>query len=445
MKISSDVSIEAPTTRTRKILLQTGFGLIAKFGAFVATLLAMPLMLNLLGAKELGTWLVLLSVFQWITMFDLGLSAGARNEIARAVAVHDELRVRQAITTGWLYVFIVSITLFLIGATILYLTQLPEWLAQQVFGGIEIESTLWIILAGACAAFALNFIQSTFAALEKASAFSMYALLTNVMVVLFLVLAIALSVNGMEYIAIINIISMFFANTWLILQFKSGFPQYFPSVKAVNHKLSGAIIKFGLRIFVLQITTLIIFASSRMMASAWLGPESVVVLDAAFRVFSIVIISHTLLMTTIWSSFTQAFERKEFLWIRKTLRRLIQLMFPLSAACILLAVSSPFIVRYWLGDAQVGLTSFYILLALTTFLTCWSNIFAFFLNSIGDTRIQIISAIFSAAIFIPVSYLFTQILNMGLSGVVLGTLVSLVPFSILGPYVVSKLLNIHEI
>lgn len=413
-------------------------------GAVAATLAATPLMLALLGRQQLGAWLVLLSVFQWITMFDLGIAAGARNEIARAVAVRDELRVRQAITTGWFYVAAISVMLFMVAAGILALTPLPDWLGQRVFNGVDVTITLWLIVGGACMTFGLNFIQSAYAAMEKASAFSLFSLVVNVGFLLLLVLAHFWSIYSMESVAVMYIVAMFCGNAWLILQFRRSFPQYMPDRHSLNHALSGIIVKFGLRLFIIQLAALVIFTTSRLLTSAWLGPESVVIYDAGFKVFSIVTMVHTLLMSTIWSSFTQAFERREFTWIRQTLRRLAVLMLPLIAACVVLAIYSPSIVRLWLGGAQVGSISLYALLAATTILSCWSNIYAYLLNGVGDTRVQMISAIISGAINIPATYFFTATLGLGLTGIVLGTLVSLLPFSILGPYSVRKLLREHE-
>ena len=415
------------------LLRQSGIGLAAKFGAVAATLVAMPLMLNLLGEQELGAWLVILSIFQWITMFDLGLSAGARNEVARAAAVGDALRVRQAVTTGWFYIAFIALTLFLIGSNILYFTLFSKWLGQRVFNGVNVSITLWIVVVGACINFALGFIQSIYAALEKASAFSMYSLLANAGFLMLLFLAYFRSVNNIETIALMYCISMICGNAWLILRFRKHFPHFMPDRNSFDNAIKGVIVQFGIRIFILQITSLIIFTTSRLLASAWLGPESVVILDAGFKIFLIVTMIHSLLMTTLWSSFTQAFECGEIEWIRETLFRLKFLMLPLIFVCVLLAASSPTVVRLWLGADQVGDTSLYVLLAVTTILSCWSNIFAYFLNGIGETRIQIISAIFSAAINFPATYLFTITLEMGLTGIVMGTLVSLLPFTILGP------------
>ncbi|MFM2343380.1 MAG: hypothetical protein RLZZ592_3033 [Pseudomonadota bacterium] len=420
---------------------QAGVGLISRFGAVVATFAATPLMLHSLGKQQFGVWLVLLSVFQWITLFDLGVSAGARNEIARAAAAHDPARIRRAITTGWLYVSLISLTLFFLAALVLVLTPVQPWLQEHAFGGVDAGAALWIVTAGACTSFAAGYVQSVYAALEQASAFSVFSLLSNLAFLALLGVAQPLSLHRLADIALLYLLAMLGANIWLIARFFKAYPQYWPRRVDVDPALRGSILGFGARLFIIQLAALVIFTTSRLMVSMLLGPESVVVYDAGFKVFSLVTLVHTLIMSTLWSSFTQAYERGEMDWIHRSLLRLVQLMLPLILGCAVLAWLSPHIIRLWLGSEQVGTLGFYMLFAVTTILGCWSNIFAYFLNGIGNMRLQFYSAIAAGLVNIPATYFFTVTINLGLIGIMLGTMVSLCFFSLLGPLQVYRLLK----
>lgn len=76
-------------SRTRRAMSHAARGLVARTLSIAAVFAAMPLMLRLLGQESLGAWLVLLAIFQWVTFFDFGVAAGARNEIARAAVIGD--------------------------------------------------------------------------------------------------------------------------------------------------------------------------------------------------------------------------------------------------------------------------------------------------------------------------------------------------------------------
>src|SRR4051812_8750304 len=99
------------TRRTRTVLVQTALSLLLKMGSVAASFAAVALALRQLDASTMGVWLVLLSVFQWITLFDLGIGPGARNEIGRAAASGDVDWMRRAVTTGWFYAITTSATL----------------------------------------------------------------------------------------------------------------------------------------------------------------------------------------------------------------------------------------------------------------------------------------------------------------------------------------------
>jgi O-antigen/teichoic acid export membrane protein len=161
----------------------------------------------------------------------------------------------------------------------------------------------------------------------------------------------------------------------------------------------------------------------------------VVSYDAAFRLFALVTMTHTLLMGSSWSSFTQAHAKGEWPWIRTTMRRLSLLTVPIAALAALMALAAGMIVRVWLGASQVGSPLLYACFALATVLGCWSNVFSYFLNAIGDTRAQIRSALIATVVNVPAAYYFAVVLKLGSAGIVLGTCAAMLVFSIVGPLV----------
>lgn len=432
-------------SRTRRVLQQSGIGLLARFGAVIVTFVTAPLMLQILGPQQFGVWLVLVSIFQWVSLCDLGVAAGARNEIARAAAAVDPSRVLSAITTGWWYLFLISLVLFVLAALILLLSPLSLWLERQAFGGVDVNATLWCMIAGASIALATGYIQTVFAALEKASAFSFFSLISSTIFLCLLLLEKWILFDSITEISILYVMAVVGANVWLILSFFQNHTQYRPQRHALDHSLRPKILSFGFRLFIIQLAALVIFTTSRLMASMFIGPESVVVYDAGFRIFSIIIMAHALIMSTLWSSFTHAYETNEMAWIRKSLIWLTLLMIPLTLVCIVVVFLSPWFVERWLGSELVGSKTLYGLFAIVTIMSCWSNIFSYFLNGIGNTRVQLVSAIMAGLVNIPITYFFTVTVAWGLNGILIGTIVSLSFFTFLGPAQVFYLLKARRL
>jgi O-antigen/teichoic acid export membrane protein len=427
--------------RTRRVLLNIGVGSAAKAGGVLLSFVAMPIMLQLMGPAALGSWLVLLSVFQWVTFFDLGMAAGARNEIARAHAARDEEGVRSAISTGWLCAAGSSLIVFAILALLLSATPAVSLMVNNVLSGDDVKLALWIVAAASCVALLLGFIQSVYAALEKAAAFSLFSFATNLLFVLLLLVARHLEWTSVSAVSLLYTAALFAANLVLIASFFSTYRQYKPSIAGVHWPAAKKIAGFGLNLFAIQVAAMLIFTTHRLLASWMLGPQSVVVYDAAFKIFAIILILHGLVMSTLWSSFTQAHESNDWDWIEKTIRTLLLMMIPLALACGILAALSPWLVRHWLGEDQVGSASLYGWFAVVTLLSCWSNVFANFVNGIGKTRVQLYSAVGAAVINIPASIYFARYCGYGLTGILMGTSVSLLFFSVAGPLQVASIVK----
>lgn len=427
--------------RTKIVLRESAHGLLYKALAIVVSFLMMPVMLTQLGSDVLGAWLVLLSVFQWVTFFDLGVAAGAKNEIARASAAGSKISMRSAITTGWFYTIVVTFCLALIFIVLLSATPILQWLRIKVFPGININFAIWVVSIGACIAFAFNYIQSVYAADQKSSAISKFSFLTNALFLMAILISPSDYQSGLHKMSVFYLLSLMIANGWLIVKYFYKKPELIPNIKYVDKKLKKNILGFGLKLFVIQLAALILFTADRLMVSIFVGSSEVVVFDAAFKIFSMVTMIHGLLMTALWSAFTHAKAQNDWLWIHKTLSRLILFMLPIALGCFLLAYLSPLIIKYWLTSEQVGPNAFYWLFALVTLLICWSNIFANFLNGIGNTKVQLYTAIAAAILNIPLSYIFSVLLDYGVSGVVMGTIGSLLIFSLAGPLQVFKILK----
>ncbi len=427
--------------RDRRILRHTIIGIILRLIAVAGTFLSMPIMLDRLGPTELGIWLVLLSVFQWITFFDLGVAAGARNEMARAFASRESSKIRQAIATGLFYTVIVSSILAISCVIVGMLTPTISILERITFHGRSTGGAVWIVALGSCGAFVLNFIQMVYAAEQRASAVSYSAAVSNLLFLLLVYWWPLGNIERLNQISSLYLISMAVANLSLVLWFFKGRSEILPSVSDIQPEMRQRILGFGIRIFMIQIAAMIVFTTARVLISIFLAPADVVIYDAAFKLFAVITMLHSLLMTTFWSSFTEAYSLGDWGWLSSRVRQLQWFTLAILVGSSALALLSPLIIEHWLTIEQVGSPGLYISFAILTTVTAWSNVFAYFLNGIGDTKLQLLTSILALALHFPCCYLFAEVLGLGLTGINLGTLVSLSIFAISGPIYVSRLLR----
>lgn len=427
------------SSRTSRVLRQVSIGLVFRLGSVCATLSSVPITLDVLGPEKMGVWLVLLSVFQWVTLFDLGIGAGARNEIARAVAIADTGWARRAIATGWFYVSLIAVGIFVVIGSALTVAAVPNWISARIFHDQAVATPLAIVLIGACTAFTLNFIQTAFSAIERPAVQSAYAFGANALFILLLLVGRSIGVlHSVASVCVAFALAIIIAGLVVVAFFRKDHRELWPVLGDIDHKLRRPIVYKGLQLFMIQLCALAIFTTDRLLVSAFVSTEAVVAYDAACRIFALVTMGHAVLMGSSWSSFTQAYATKEWAWIASTLRSLQLLMLPLVAACGVLVLLTPKLVSVWIGIDHVGDWMLYFTLGVSTVLSCWSNIFSYFLNAIGETRLQIYSSVTATCINFLASWYFSVFLELGVTGIVLGTCCAMLPFSVLGPLVVRR-------
>lgn len=429
----------AGAARSRRVLRNVAGGLVARGASLLLMLYSTRLMLELMGVEALGLWLVVLGLLQWVIYFDFGISYGARNALARALAQGDSVTAARTVATGYLYCLGVAALLGAVAA-LLCLTPLDDWLTVTVFRGHDMGGVLALCLVAFLANFVLGFVQQVYAALEEGAAASVYGLLVNLLLVLALC-ALPPGRSSIPAVAAVYCAAMILPNVLMSAWLYARHPALRPRVAGIDHGLRPAILGLGLPLFVIQLCALVIFATDRLIVSATVGAAAVVVYDAAFKVFGVLTMVHGLAMGVLWSSFTHAHATGDWPWIRRVLRRLVLLMLPLLLACAALALFSPWLVRAWLGGVAVGTPALYAGFALFVVLSCWSNIWAYFLNGIGEVRVQMYSALCAAVVNVPVSLWFVRELGMGEAGVIWGTVLSLCFFSVLGPIETARVLR----
>ncbi|GAJ17060.1 unnamed protein product, partial [marine sediment metagenome] len=83
-------------------------------------------------------------------------------------------------------------------------------------------------------------------------------------------------------------------------------------------------------------------------------------------------------------------------------------------------------------------------MAIYTVISVWNNNYAFFLNGISKLKLPLFISIFAALSNIPLSIYFAKTLQLGNAGVILGTIVSLSPGVIFGPWQTYYVINIKS-
>jgi O-antigen/teichoic acid export membrane protein len=227
--------------------------------------------------------------------------------------------------------------------------------------------------------------------------------------------------------------------------FSKNYNTLIPSRKYINFSYAKDLLGLGFRFFVIEICSIIIFSTDNIIISQVLGPVNVTPYVIVFSYFNVITMLLAMISMPLWSAYTEAYVKKDYKWIKNTLNKMLLLLIPTSCIVLLMIVlAKPIITRIWIGK-DVGIKTLLVfLMGFYVLLQAWNRIYSWFLNGIGELKYTLYAMIAGAIINIPISIFFAKTLSMGISGVILGTIVSLSIFGIIGPFQVYRILNRKE-
>jgi O-antigen/teichoic acid export membrane protein len=234
-------------------------------------------------------------------------------------------------------------------------------------------------------------------------------------------------------VIVFSIASVFFYNT--------RYSYLRPSIKHVDFSYARDLAGLGVKFFFIQIAVMVIFQTSNILIAQLFSPEQVTPYNIAFKYFSILSILWGVLMTPLWSAFTNALTMADYLWMKKTMVTLNKFMFITLFVIIGMSSLAKPIISFWTGKQVVISLLMVKIFALYTAISIWNNIYAYFLNGISKINVQIYTSIAAAILHIPIAICLVKYAHMGPEGVVLSMAISLSFFAIAGPISTLKIIK----
>lgn len=90
--------------------------------------------------------------------------------------------------------------------------------------------------------------------------------------------------------------------------------------------MSNQIVGKGLGFFVIQISScLVIFGAANVFITQFCGPTAVTTYNVAYKFFNLLVIAYTIILSPMWSAYTDAYVKGDMVWIEKTYYRALKL------------------------------------------------------------------------------------------------------------------------
>jgi O-antigen/teichoic acid export membrane protein len=408
--------------RTEIILQQIGFSSIYKGLSVVISFLLVPLSITFLGVENYGLWLTIFSFISWFTFFDFGIGNGLRNKLSQALAINDRVLAKQLVSTAY---FIMLVVILILIALFLSVSNFVDWNGIFKYTGNENLNKLFQI---AFVVFAINLVlkmvTSVFFADQKPS-FSGFIHFISQLIVLIAVYIIMQS----EHVSLLSYTMIIFFSQFAVLflsnifVFQNKFTFMAPHISSVRIKHCKDIFNLGFGFFIIQMCVVIIYSTDNFIINFFLGAEQVTIYNVALKYFMILTMFMNIILTPYWSAFTNAFELKDYNWIKNSFNKLTTFSFIVGSFVIIMVLFSEQMYYFWIGDAVSVPFILSICIGASTFVKVFNLNSIMLINGFGKIRMQLIIGVLSAIINIPLSIILAVNCNLGVSGVIIATLI----------------------
>lgn len=393
-----------------------------------------PLTLQLLDEYKYGVWITLFNVLSWISIFDIGIGNGLRNKFAEAMAKEDINEARQYVSTGYVIMAGISLSLILI---FIVPWHFVDW--SQVFNvnpelASEISWLVGITFVLTSVQFSLKLLGTLLTASHKPAIAALIMALSNTLIlVAFLGAKKWLTGNLICIGFIYTLVPVLVFTIASIFMFSSRFYPVRPSVSFFRKDKVKSLFNLGIQFFVIQIAVLVIFQTDTMIITHMLSPVEVTPYNITFRYFGIITMIVGIIMTPFWSAYTEAAAKKDLIWIKKTLNAQLKLFILVIISVLILFIFAKPIISIWMQKELNFSNKLLTGMAVYTLLSVWNNIFSFVLGGLSLIRLGTIITSISSIINIPLSIYFIKVFNFDSGGVIYATSICIGITSIISP------------
>jgi O-antigen/teichoic acid export membrane protein len=419
---------------------------LVKGGSLIISVLLLPAYINFFENQTiLGVWYTILSVLNWMSLFDLGLGNGLRNKLPGVIEKNDRISVRKYISTTYFVMFAMA---FVVSGVGMIVIPFVNWntifnVGVELISQHELVNCVKIVFLGIMIQLVLKIITSILYALQKSAVVNALALSSNA-IILMAVLVIpsydlTTNLRNMSFINAIAVNIPYIICTILI--FLKSLKDSVPSVKFFEKKFIKDVLGVGITLLWLTLVFMVISSTNEMLITYFTSPDNVVYYQAYNKIFNTGAMVFSLALTPIWSAVTQAQAKNDYLWIKKIYKRFLLATLGCFVIELCIIPLLQFIMNIWLGkDTIVVIPAYAIAFAILSTIMILHNVNTSIGNGMSYFKIQVIGMTMAAVFFIPLSYLFVRLFGSWI-GIVWSAIICLLPYEFIAPYYTFRHLN----
>jgi len=372
------------------------------FGAFVVKGAALLLSVFILPAylrffddrSVLGLWFTIVSILSWFLNFDLGIGNGLRNQLVKALTQNNKDDVKKYITSAYVSTGIVTLVF---GVIFWFILDYIDWnwllnIRENSIPHATLLLSIKITVLGIIAQFFFRLISFILYAIQYSFINNLLVLISSLGMFLYVILAIpGTDAQNMLSLAIVNAVT---ANVPLIvvtiLIFSSKLRYAIPRPRFYSNRYAKSVLGLGLVFFLIQVAYMILVNTNEFLITFFTGSNNVVDYQIYQKLFTLIGVFFSLVLTPISSIVIKALEEKKHHWVNKLYQKLFRMA---CMACVTQFTMVFFLqplLNLWLQEKTILVNYWYaICFAMMGSLMIFNGVLSSIANGLGKLQPQL--------------------------------------------------------
>tara|TARA_A100001015_G_scaffold301990_1_gene389638 strand:+ start:93 stop:1400 length:1308 start_codon:yes stop_codon:yes gene_type:complete len=403
----------------------------------LVTFFLLEAVFSLLGKAKFGIWSTLIPIIAFSSIINFGIGSTIRNV---AVDLNDQTQIGnldKIVTSGLVSTGILSIFTWLL-LIVLSLFIGGELNYNSFFGTDEqnLGLTIFIFVSTVILTAPFNVFFSVSNGRHKTFIQSFHNFSFSLVLWIFVVVLTRTDMRSLFHLSVCfsisKIITTLIFSTWVLVKFKI---KILNIPLRINYKLLNASKLF----LAAQFLSFLYISIDPYLITDIYGSIATAEYSISSKLSFTIINVFSILLIQFWSSIRGAANEKNFTWMKKTIRHLMNLTGLVLFFGLVISIFEKQIMQIWLGDPDV-ITSKWTLIIFSfyAFLHCLNAIYVNIQNGIGELKTQVISLFFVIILYVIACYNF-HIKSIGYSSIILFKTISMLLLIIFNSTVIRKL------
>ncbi|OJV15905.1 MAG: hypothetical protein BGO21_30505 [Dyadobacter sp. 50-39] len=387
-------------------------------------LLLVPISINYVSAEYYGLWLTISSMITWLNIMDFGLSNGLRNKLAISKLQRDVGLSKRYISTTYAILFYIAIIGIIAGSIVSYFVN---WSSVLDIPSNFPKDSFFALLIIVIISFFLTFLLKPISAVAYSFHYPFVEpMLSCISSAVNLVLLLALrdldKTGNVIHLALVFCLSPIGVNALIsFVLFRTRFREYAPSIRDIDMSEAKPLMSLSVQFFVIQIAATLVLTTTNFIISHYFGNTAVTEYNVVQRYFSVVLILQGMILAPFWNLITEAYTSQQPEWLKKTMKKLLLITLGFSIVVAIMIITSPFILKFWIGDSVAVTMPLTIAFGFYTIVFIYATLFTTFINGTGKVKLQMTTSVFTCIFYIPFVILLVKVFNIGIIGIVIAS------------------------